>query len=182
MSCHPGHIPPCKMPAWSLVPSLGSASSLGVSGDSGAGPISASRGGHPTAVTIRSRTGLQAWRGGAWGYGSGPGQESGLCWASGLTPVESLHWREPWFPQTLYPLNSRGPSNLRGFCPGFRKELQSFQQSQRSRDQRGKGRRVGQPGGLSESQLQDGACRGELSRGGGPWVTLVGWARAPRSM
>lgn len=29
MSCHPGHIPPCKMPAWSLVPSLGSASSLG---------------------------------------------------------------------------------------------------------------------------------------------------------
>ena len=67
VSCHPGHIPPCKMPAWSLVPSLGSASSLGLPGDSGAGRISASHGGHPTAVTIGGRRGLQAWWGGAWG-------------------------------------------------------------------------------------------------------------------
>lgn len=63
--CHPGHTAPCTMPA--LVPSLGSAFSPGISGDSQASSFSVSCGCHLAVVTIRAAGMVGKCRGlGSW--------------------------------------------------------------------------------------------------------------------
>lgn len=138
MSRHPGHIPPCKclpepgpLPGLCLLWGFWRLRSRSHLCSPWWPPHSSHHREEAAGMVERCLgLGLRSWAGsvllGLWTH-----------------RVESLHWREPWFPQTLYPLNSRGPSNLRGFCPGFRKELQSFQEPQTSRDWRGKGRRDG---------------------------------------
>lgn len=102
----------------------------------------------PVAAILQwSPSRLQAWWGnaGGWGPGSAP--------TSGLTAVKLLHWREPQVSSKVALGKLRGPSNLRGFFPGFRREFQSFQRPQRSRGQEGgRAEGVGQPDGSSESQ------------------------------
>lgn len=65
----------------------------------------------------------------------------------------------------LYPLNSRGPSNLRGSCPGFRKNSRVSKGLREVGTGGARAEGMGQPDGLSESQLQDGACMRKVSRG-----------------